>query len=250
MTGSGGLPVPKCGGGCRRRNPEVRNGTLVDQLWTRNCDMVEKFLNTTFIMTQAQGREGSLESFKYFSVQDYYYLVETIRHEAFLMAAVTHPSQKDVVSSLNDSIISINTQIAFTAEYRHNLTTELGIQPSILEEKSPNRAIQVYMAWLQSNIHFGWFAYQVSRIPCLYGWGEIANKVNEEMSDAARDSMFYKQWVEPNKNWVYGADLSAHLQDKVELHNNTETFEIYNRIFREAMALEMAFLESANNMRL
>ncbi|CVK91482.1 uncharacterized protein FMAN_09574 [Fusarium mangiferae] len=54
---------------CPRHNPQVQDGTLVDQLWTQNCDLVTKFLNNAFTTAQAaQTSQGTLESLQYYFV--------------------------------------------------------------------------------------------------------------------------------------------------------------------------------------
>lgn len=45
--------------------------TLIDQLWRRNCDVIEHFLNNGFSVSQAAGNENEtqlLESFQYYQV--------------------------------------------------------------------------------------------------------------------------------------------------------------------------------------
>jgi len=39
--------------------------------------------------------------------------------------------------------------------------------------------------------------------------------------------------------------VAEELQKAVDSYNNTENFEVYNRLFREGMAFEIAFFTSA-----
>lgn len=77
-------------------------------------------------------------------------------------------------------------------------------------------------------------------------------------------TLFYNEWVLPSLDWSYGNRMigtpslyyiervslsnpsyKERLQTPVELYNNSVSFEAYNILFRQGMAFEIAFFESA-----
>ncbi|KAI1387740.1 uncharacterized protein F4822DRAFT_291359 [Hypoxylon trugodes] len=216
---------------CLRLNPEVENGTLIDQLWRNNCDLVEQFLGNAFSVAQAeQTSTGTFTSFHYYSVQDYYYLLETVLHKPYLTETNPPMSEPSLRSSIPAVIDSTNKSFQDAENFRRSLINDLEISEDIIKNGTFHAAGLGYVKWLQENINLGWFAYQVSRIPCIYGWAELAKSLNNRQ-DVDHSSIFYQEWIVNNLDWNYGASHSQKLQKAVDRYNNSETFEVYNRLF-------------------
>ncbi|KAI0537857.1 hypothetical protein GGR58DRAFT_470116 [Xylaria digitata] len=230
---------------CPRLNPYVKDGTLIDQLWKRNCDLVAKFLNNDFSAFQATtGTLEAIQSFQYYSVQDYYYLLETAQHKAFLMATWPPSDPISLAAKINETVQSMNGDLEYSRDFRATLTNNLEVPDHFIDNGTLQAVGLGYVKSLQENTNLGWFEFQVSRIACIYGWAELANQLN--MSSSTNTStMFYREWIEPNLDWGYGATMSDELQKDLPFNNNSRTFPVYNQLFRQGLRFEIAFFESA-----
>ncbi|GAP91543.1 putative TENA THI-4 family protein [Rosellinia necatrix] len=229
---------------CPRRNPDVKDGTLIDQLWKRNCDLVWKFLNNKFSTFQAEADSpAAFQSFQYYSVQDYYYLLETAQHKAFLMATWPPSDPVSTATQINNTVQSMSDDLKYARGFRADLT-RLQVPDDIIDSGTLQAAGLGYVKSLQESTHLGWFEFQVSRIACIYGWAELASQLNMS-SSTNKSTVFYKEWIEPNLGWSYGADMSEELEKELPFSNNSRTFPIYNQLFRQGLRFEIAFFESA-----
>ncbi|KAI1017538.1 hypothetical protein LB504_003873 [Fusarium proliferatum] len=233
---------------CPRHNPQVQDGTLVDQLWTQNCDLVTKFLNNAFTAAQAaQTSQGTLESLQYYFVQDYYYLTLTVPHKAYLLKSLDRDeSAADQTSAINETVLDMTGDLEYASSFREDLTSpdHLNVSSSVVKNAKLEPVLREYVDWLGDNTNLGWYLWSISRLPCIYGWAEIAYQLNQS-STTVRDTKFYDEWISPNLEWRYGAKLSVELQEVLIANNNTETFAIANGLFRKALEYETAFFESA-----
>ncbi|KAI1370065.1 hypothetical protein F4677DRAFT_451765 [Hypoxylon crocopeplum] len=155
-------------------------------------------------------------------------------------------SETDLISNITTVINSMNHSLEYANTFYRSLTNQsrLNVSAETIHDGAFEAAGLGYVKWLQDNVNLGWFVYQVSRIPCVYGWAELANNLSETPNvDTA--SMFYSEWIQANLDWSYGADHSEMLENEVQYHNNSETFMVYNKLFREGMLFEIAFFESA-----
>ncbi|CZR42750.1 uncharacterized protein FPRO_10053 [Fusarium proliferatum ET1] len=233
---------------CPRHNPKVQDGTLVDQLWTQNCDLVTKFLNNAFTTAQAaQTSQGTLESLQYYFVQDYYYLTLTVPHKAYLLKSLDpDESAADQASAINETVLDMTGDLEYASSFREDLTSpdHLNVSSSVVKNAKLEPVLREYVDWLGDNTNLGWYLWSISRLPCIYGWAEIAYQLNQS-STTVRDSKFFDEWISPNLEWRYGAKLSVELQEVLIANNNTETFAVANGLFRKALEYETAFFESA-----
>ncbi|OTA89992.1 hypothetical protein M434DRAFT_398311 [Hypoxylon sp. CO27-5] len=235
---------------CPRQNPYVKDGTLIDQLWRNNCDVVDRFLHNAFCLGQAtQNGTGLLESFQYYSVQDYYYLLNTVPFDTFLLTTDGPTSPEDTRSDISWVIGRMNKSLGYADEFYQDITSKLNISTSVIDNGIFEAAGLGYVNWLRGSVGLGWFAYEVSRIACIYGWAEIANNLNSSIN-LDTNSAFYKEWIEVNLGWDYGARHSEKLESELQFYNNSKTFETYNRLFREGMLFEIDFFNSAIGRKL
>ncbi|KAG4274718.1 hypothetical protein FPRO04_09082 [Fusarium proliferatum] len=215
---------------CPRHNPKVQDGTLVDQLWTQNCDLVTKFLNNAFTTAQAaQTSQGTLESLQYYFVvrisQDYYYLTLTVPHKAYLLKSLDpNESAADQTSAINETVLDMTGDLEYASSFREDLTSpdHLNVSSSVVKNTKLEPVLREYVDWLGDNTNLGWYLWSISRLPCIYGWAEIAYQLNQSSTT-----------------------VRVELQEVLIANNNTETFAVANGLFRKALEYETAFFESA-----
>ncbi|KAF5586394.1 TENA THI-4 family [Fusarium subglutinans] len=233
---------------CPRHNPTVQDGTLVDQLWTENCDLVTKFLSNAFTAAQAaQTSQGTLESLQYYFVQDYYYLTLTVPHKAYLLKSLDpDDSAADQTSAINETVLDMAGDLEYASSFLVDLTSpdHLNVSSAVVKNAKLEPVLREYVHWLGDNTNLGWYLWSISRLPCIYGWAEIAYQLNQS-SSTVRGTKFFNEWLTPNLEWSYGAKLSVELQEVLSANNNTATFAIANGLFRKALEYETAFFESA-----
>ncbi|EWZ81912.1 hypothetical protein FOWG_14334 [Fusarium oxysporum f. sp. lycopersici MN25] len=229
---------------CPHHNPEVQDGTLVAQLWRQNCDLVTKFLNNAFTAAQAaQTSKGTLESLQYYFIQDYYYLTLTVPHKAYLLKSLDpDESAADQTSAINETVLDMTSDLEYTSHFRQDLTSpdHLNVSSTVVKNAKLEPVLRQYVDWLGENTKLGWYLFSVSRVPCIYGWAEIAYQLNQS-SSTVRGTKFFDEWISPNLDWSYGVEL----QEVLSANNNTETFAVANGLFRQALEFETAFFESA-----
>ncbi|KAF5538892.1 TENA THI-4 family [Fusarium phyllophilum] len=225
---------------CPRHNPTVQDGTLVDQLWTQNCDLVTKFLNNAFTAAQAaQTSQGTLESLQYYFVQDYYYLTLTVPHKAYLLKSLDRDeSAAEQTSAINETVLDMTGDLEYASSFRQDLTSpdHLNVSSSVVKNAKLEPVLREYVDWLGDNTNLGWYLWSISRLPCIY--------LNQS-SSTVRGTKFFDEWLTPNLEWSYGTKLSVELQEVLIANNNTETFAVANGLFRKALEYETAFFESA-----
>ncbi|KAI1639313.1 hypothetical protein F4809DRAFT_657806 [Biscogniauxia mediterranea] len=238
-------PAPNSvAGDCPRNSKLVKDGTLIDQLWRANCDLVNKFLNNTFSVFQAISSDAvAFDSFQYYSVQDYYYLVQTAQHKAFLLPTIA-PTDSELAAQINETTESMIKDLGYASDFREILHDTFNVSDAVIDSNTLEAAGLGYVKWLQENTNLGWFAFQVSRIPCIYGWAELAY-ILDSLPNVNKSTIFYREWINANMGWDYGDKMSKRFEDSLKLFNNSETFPLYNRLFRQGLRFEIAFFESA-----
>ncbi|KAI1119481.1 hypothetical protein F5Y14DRAFT_395473 [Nemania sp. NC0429] len=229
---------------CPRNNPYVANGTLIDQLWRQNCDVVARFLNNKFTTWQAttNNKTATLPSFQYYSAQDYYYLVETVQHKAFLMSSWL-PQGYQLPSSINDTVEEMEGDLEYAQSFLQDIESKLSIPDSVINQGGLQADGLGYVKWLSESTELGRYAWQVARIACIYGWGELANQLNASPT-TKKGTIFDTEWIQLNLDWSYGDEMSKEFQANIA-YNNSLTFAAYNILFREGLRFEIAFFESA-----
>ncbi|KAG5778505.1 hypothetical protein H9Q73_007829 [Fusarium xylarioides] len=137
---------------CPRHNPTVQDGTLVDQLWTQNCDLVTKFLNNAFTAAQAaQTSRGTLESLQYYFVQDYYYLTLTVPHKAYLLKSLDpDESAAEQTSAINETVLDMTGDLEYASSFRQDLTSpdHLNVSSSVVKNAKLEPVLREYVDWL------------------------------------------------------------------------------------------------------
>ncbi|KAK0642523.1 hypothetical protein DIS24_g8932 [Lasiodiplodia hormozganensis] len=213
--------------------------------------MVDQFLNNTFVRFQAQNPdEKALPSYRHYSLQDYYYLLDFVKYRALRLAAVPDISNTELESYLASETKSMADFAAYASKFRNDtLVKELKINSTEIENGTRTVAELAYSNWLQKNEDSGWFTLYVKSIPCVYGWQKLAQKLHDD-GNTNKSTKFYKTWIEPNMNSSSGKKLSALLDKYVERYNTTYMYSIWNSTFVEALQFEINFFNDSLNKTL
>ncbi|KAI0377174.1 hypothetical protein F5Y04DRAFT_292116 [Hypomontagnella monticulosa] len=163
---------------------DPKRETLINLLWNQNRDLVDQFLNVDFLKFQAEHPQNeTLPSYQYYSVQDYYYLVDYVEYKALRMSTIPEFNSTHLLSDINAEADSIKSDTEYSWKFRNTtLVVDLAIPWSAID--NGKRSVQeiAYADWLQKNLDLGWFTLHVMSIPCIYGWTQLAAKLNS--SDA------------------------------------------------------------------
>lgn len=89
-------------------------------------------------------------------------------NRAYVLESDLPNSVKANATSINDTVTCMQGDIKYASEFRQNLTHDLGIQATIIDKGMFNAAGVGYVRWLQANTNLGFYAFQVSRIACIY----------------------------------------------------------------------------------
>ncbi|KAI0903355.1 hypothetical protein F4823DRAFT_635946 [Ustulina deusta] len=159
------------------------------------------------------------------------------------------PLGPNLSSQISATVQSMQSSLEYAEEFRDDLTHNLAIPETYINNGEPHAAVLGYVKWLQESTSLGWFGFQVARIACIYGWAEIANKLNAS-SETKNNTLFYNDWIQPNLDWGYGTNMSRQFEEAIKLNKSSESFEVYSRLFRQGLRFEVAFFESAINKTL
>ncbi|KAH9884376.1 hypothetical protein F4778DRAFT_800166 [Xylariomycetidae sp. FL2044] len=220
--------------------------TLIGTLWRENHDLVDEFLNVEFVQIQAEGQDNeTLPSYQYYSVQDYFYLIDYIQYKALRMTTYSELDPSTLLSVMAEETESINDDVDYAWSFRNEtLVTDLGIPPEFIDDRGRATEEIAYADWLQKNLDLGWFTLHVMSIPCIYGWVQLASKFNE-LTTTNRDTLFYRTWIEVNADPSYGQALSDFLEANKEIYYSLDANKTWTGVFREALRFEIDFFKSA-----
>lgn len=225
--------------------------TLIGKLWKENKDLVDQFLNVKFLKVQADGQQNvTLPSYQYYSVQDYYYLIDYVQYKALRMTTYSELNPTQLLQVMTVEAEDISGDAEYAAQFRNEtLLRDLAIPVKFVDERERATAEIAYADWLQKNLDLGWFTLHVMMIPCIYGWGQIASKLNAS-STTNRNTVFYRTWIEPNNDPGYGQRLSDFLEANKAKYDSPDARKTWTGVFRQALRFEIDFFNSALNKTL
>jgi thiaminase len=99
--------------------------------------------------------------------QDYYYLVETIQHNAFVTSSRL-PQGSKLVLNISDTMHDMQVDFNFSQSFRKDITSNLHITDNDIDEGGLQSAALGYVKWLEQSTELGRYAWQVARIACTY----------------------------------------------------------------------------------
>ena len=130
-----------------------------------------------------------LESFKYYLIQDYLYLIQFCRANA--LAAYKARTLEDISMSAS-IVLHIQKEMSLHLEY----CSEFGLSKEGVERHEESMACTAYTRYMRDvGQSEDWLALQVSFAPCLLGYGAIAKRLYDDPK-TIRDGNRYWKWIE------------------------------------------------------
>jgi thiaminase len=112
-----------------------------------------------------------LEAFKYYMLQDYHFLTHFSRSNALAAYKTTHPSQ---IAASARIILHVDKEM----NLHRTLCAEYGVPTEEMDGGEEDLACVAYTRWvLDVGSREDWFALQVAMMPCLLGYGVIAERL-------------------------------------------------------------------------
>ncbi|GME45525.1 uncharacterized protein LTHEOB_9951 [Neofusicoccum parvum] len=147
----------------------------------------------------------------------------------------TFPTQ--LLSVLGEETESIQGDIEYAWSTRNDtLATSLSVPLDVVDSGKRAVAQLAYSDWLQKNLDLGWFTLHVMSIPCIYGWVKLAERA---------DTVFYKTWIEPNLDPIYGNELMDFLEANKDAYYSANANQTWTSVFRQALQFEIDLFNSA-----
>ncbi|EMR63736.1 putative heme oxygenase-like protein [Eutypa lata UCREL1] len=208
--------------------------TLIGKLWDENDDLVQKFLDVKFLNFQAEHPENeTLPSYQYYSVQDYYYLVDYVQYKALRLSTYPEFNATALLAVMTTEAESIKGSTDDAWGFRNDtLIGDLKIPAELVDDGLRVGAEIAYSDWLQKNTDLGWFA--------LHGWGQIVDKLYK-----SNNTTFYNTWIVPNNDPSYGEELSEFLEEYKAEYYSFDAERTWTAIFRQALQFEIDLFNSA-----
>ncbi|GME30203.1 uncharacterized protein LTHEOB_9951 [Neofusicoccum parvum] len=173
----------------------------------------------------------------------------------------TFPTQ--LLSVLGEETESIQGDIEYAWSTRNDtLATSLSVPLDVVDSGKRAVAQLAYSDWLQKNLDLGWFTLHVMSIPCIYGWVKLAerwdgnnatrkgmqlNSTSVSMATplTRADTVFYKTWIEPNLDPIYGNELMDFLEANKDAYYSANANQTWASVFRQALQFEIDLFNSA-----
>ncbi|EXA41492.1 hypothetical protein FOVG_09967 [Fusarium oxysporum f. sp. pisi HDV247] len=78
----------------------------------------------------------------------------------------------------------MTSDLEYASHFRQDLTSpdHLNVSSTVVKNAKLEPVLRQYVDWLGENTKLGWYLFSVSRVPCIYGWAEIAYQLNQSSS--------------------------------------------------------------------
>ncbi|MEC7816010.1 MAG: thiaminase II [Pseudomonadota bacterium] len=186
--------------------------------------------------------DGSLsaESFQHYLKQDYLFLIQFAR--AFALAAYKSPTLADLRQAKDGLQAIVDTELGLHIQY----CKEWGISESELANLPEARATLAYTRYVLDTGNRGdLLDLHVALSPCMVGYGEIANWLNQHPKTVRGAANPYDAWIAMYESDEFQGAMNAEIQwlnDRLK-DVSPKRFEELTRIFRDATRLEIDFWE-------
>ncbi|APA08217.1 hypothetical protein sscle_03g029870 [Sclerotinia sclerotiorum 1980 UF-70] len=130
-----------------------------------------------------------MESFKYYLIQDYLYLVQFARANA--LASYKAKTMEGIAASAG-IVLHIHREMALHINYCEGF----GMTKAEIEACEESQACTAYTRYvLDIGQSEDWLALQISMAPCLIGYGEIAKRLHADPKTKREGNVYWK-WIE------------------------------------------------------
>ncbi|KAM3080920.1 trifunctional hydroxymethylpyrimidine kinase/phosphomethylpyrimidine kinase/thiaminase, variant 4 [Clarireedia jacksonii] len=177
-----------------------------------------------------------IESFKYYLIQDYLYLVQFARANA--LASYKAKTMDDIAAAAG-IVGHIHREMALHINY----CERFGMTKAEIEACEEHQACTAYTRYvLDIGQSEDWLALQMSMAPCLIGYGEIAKRLHADPK-TKREGNIYWKWIENYvaDDYVAAVKVGSALLERHALLQSPNRIEELVKIFVHATKMETGF---------
>ncbi|KAJ4304996.1 ATP-dependent RNA helicase dbp2 [Kalmusia sp. IMI 367209] len=165
-------------------------GGFIDYLLDREDvqEPWERYTHHDFVQRMADGTLP-VENFKHYLIQDYLFLIHFARANA--LASYKSKSMTDIGRSAQQ-VLHLQEEIKLHIDF----CKDYGLTPEDLEQQEEDQACTAYTRYvLDIGQSEDWIALQIALLPCLIGYGIIAQRLYNDTKTVREGSKYWK-WVE------------------------------------------------------
>lgn len=180
------------------------------------------------------------EAFQHYLKQDYLFLIQFAR--AFALAAYKSPTLQDLRQAKEGLQAIVDVELDLHISY----CKEWGISEAELANLPEARATLAYTRYVLDTGNRGdLLDLHVALSPCMVGYGEIANWLNNRAETIRGDKNPYDAWIAMYESDEFQQAMHAEIQwlDERLADVSPARFEQLTRIFSDATRLEIDFWE-------
>lgn len=180
------------------------------------------------------------EAFQHYLKQDYLFLIQFAR--AFALAAYKSPTLLDLPQAKEGLQAIVDVELDLHISY----CKEWGISEAELANLPEARATLAYTRYVLDTGNRGdLLDLHVALSPCMVGYGEIANWLNNRAETIRGDKNPYDAWIAMYESDEFQQAMHAEIQwlDERLADVSPARFEQLTRIFSDATRLEIDFWE-------
>ncbi|KAK4220656.1 hypothetical protein QBC38DRAFT_172356 [Podospora fimiseda] len=176
-----------------------------------------------------------------FAKQDYLYLIENVRFKALRFAKLKSTAQLEEWRAQSQRITSA---VNIVEDWRKTCIEDLKIPASEMKNIEPSAAQIGYASFLNGQtILDDWFSLYITTIPCIYGWSQIAKRLDEDPR-TDHGTPFYKTFIKPNLESESAKKLCQFIEANRKFWSSGVTENVWNTLFRTALKFEIALFDS------
>ncbi|KAH7869743.1 uncharacterized protein C8R40DRAFT_1259009 [Lentinula edodes] len=223
----------------------------INKLWgdQNNKDVVAAFMNNKLCVEAAKGGKQALDAYKRYAVQDYFYLLDSVKFKALRLA--TLPYDDFDVEKLQDEANSVARYPGYAEDWFKTCVGELGLS---MDDFRVERSIAeiAYSQYLMHNAQGDdWCNLHVILIACYWGWCKLALELYKKDS-TDKTTIFYKNWILPSVDITNGepeiAQSAKTLSKFLDMNAGMMTSGVSRiqgkDLFRTALRLETSLFNS------
>ncbi|GAB7351477.1 hypothetical protein MBLNU459_g2131t2 [Dothideomycetes sp. NU459] len=216
-------------------------GGFVEHLLERQdvAKVWQEFTHHDFVERMGDGTLP-IDSFKYYMVQDYLYLIQFARANA--LAAYKAKTLDDIAASAT-IVLHINHE----TQLHISECRDLGLSLEDLTSSEEHQACTAYSRYIldigQSD---DWLALQMAMLPCLLGYMQIAERLSMQQDPKApREANRYRQWIDNYvaEDYTEAVRKGCELVEKHVVKQSAERIDQLAKIFIHATKMECGFWE-------
>lgn len=185
------------------------------------------------------------EAFQHYLKQDYLFLIQFAR--AFALAAYKSPTLEDLRQAKDGLQAILDTELDLHIQY----CNEWGISEEELANLPEARATLAYTRYVLDTGNRGdLLDLHVALSPCMVGYGEIANWLNQRADTIRGEANPYDAWIAMYESDEFQDAMQAEIRwlDERLADVPPTRFEQLTRIFRDATRLEIDFWDMGLNL--